>query len=631
MPATVSHALSMTTPDDPAYENQPQHWNSAHLFTLNAVGSELTNAFGNGGGVTFGLSADGKITASAPAGGGGLTNINVSAGTTSNNLSALTFSNGSGVTFGLNASTLTASVATSYRASNDAIGLNSALTANGVSVTANSAGLSLNFPAFLTTAMLSNAATISNINVSAGTTSNNLSALTFSNGSGVTFGLNASTLTASVATSYRVSNDAVGLNTALTAGPLAWTVNSAGISLNAGSAAGTTSGFAGNLISGSMTHNTAGLNLSVNHPAWLTTAAQSNHSHGNPTLALTNLSGTTASASNGFTLSLSANAQSVQPVAISGSNGSFLFSTVTFGNLNGLSFYTSNGSIVGSYTDAGAGGGISAINVSAGTTSNNMSALTFSDGGNVSFGLNGSVITASVPSGGGGLTRAYFDNLGPLNTISGALGTKQAQDRQVQVFPLKPYQDLFNGSMTVNTMLMEMSVSGSTATLSAAGISTLFRFGLYTLVTTGATLSLSLINSFGKTFGLAGAATNNSTYWQGRRWLSVHSSEWSSQPVLSNDIHYFCGLHISTVGSTAQTFAMIGGFGGSTIARSGFLGQATANATHNGDFGAFLGVYGTTTAALPTGINYTQINRQSASANFIPHIIGHTYTNLTMP
>ena len=39
---------------------------------------------------------------------------------------------------------------------------------------------------------------------------------------------------------------------------------------------------------------------------YLTTAAQSNHSHGNPTLALTNLTGTTASNSAGLTLSLSA-------------------------------------------------------------------------------------------------------------------------------------------------------------------------------------------------------------------------------------------------------------------------------------------------------------------------------------
>lgn len=77
-------------------------------------------------------------------------------------------------------------------------------------------------------------------------------------------------------TTARASTDAVGLNTALTANGVAWTVNSAGISLNV--------------------------------PAFLTTAAASNHSHGNPTLALTNLSGTTASNSAGFTLSLSADA-----------------------------------------------------------------------------------------------------------------------------------------------------------------------------------------------------------------------------------------------------------------------------------------------------------------------------------
>lgn len=44
-------------------------------------------------------------------------------------------------------------------------------------------------------------------------------------------------------------------------------------------------------------------------------------------------------------------------MAFSGSNGSFTASTLTFGNLNGMSFYTSNGSIVASYTDGGGGGG----------------------------------------------------------------------------------------------------------------------------------------------------------------------------------------------------------------------------------------------------------------------------------
>ena len=180
----------------------------------------------------------------------------------------------------------------------------------------------------------------------------------FETGNGITFGLDAvggSVVTAShngltTAMASNRGSDFMGTATALTAGPLAWTANSAGLSLNAGSVAGTTTGFAGTNISGSMTHNTAGLsiNLSVAAPgagggialsagsdsnftngtvtfgnafsgsfvtsngsvvysnAFLTTAAQSNHSHGNPTLALTNLSGTTASASNGLTLSLSA-------------------------------------------------------------------------------------------------------------------------------------------------------------------------------------------------------------------------------------------------------------------------------------------------------------------------------------
>jgi hypothetical protein len=82
-----------------------------------------------------------------------LTAINVSAGTTSNNLSAITFSNSNNVSFGLNGSTITASV-----------------------TVASSQG---------------------SINVSAGTTSNNLSAITFSNSNNISFGLNGSIVTVS--------------------------------------------------------------------------------------------------------------------------------------------------------------------------------------------------------------------------------------------------------------------------------------------------------------------------------------------------------------------------------------------------------------------------------------------------
>lgn len=108
--------------------------------------------------------------------------------------------------------------------------------------------------------------------------------------------------------------------------------------------------------------------------------------------------------SNGLTFGMSGSSQvtashngltSQSNQALSGSNGSFTFQTATFGNLNGMSFYTSNGSLVGSYSVPPTAGLISAINASAGTTSNNLSALTFADGNGVSFGLNGSTITAS--------------------------------------------------------------------------------------------------------------------------------------------------------------------------------------------------------------------------------------------
>src|SRR5882762_10138113 len=173
MGLTVSHANSLTNADNPLYAIKPSDWNSSHIFTLNAAGSEVSGAFGNGGGVTFGLSADGKVTAAAPA--GAPSPVNFSAGTTSNNLASVVFSNSGGISFGLNGSTITGTVATNYQSQG----------------------------AYLTTAMQSNAATISNVNLSAGTTSNNLSAIAFSNSNGVSFGLNGSTVTGSVATNYQ--------------------------------------------------------------------------------------------------------------------------------------------------------------------------------------------------------------------------------------------------------------------------------------------------------------------------------------------------------------------------------------------------------------------------------------------
>lgn len=644
------------------------------------------------------------------------TNATGGTATLSGNVS---FSNANGVSFYTSAgNAIAASVKTDYlttamasNAGSNFVGLNSALTGNGVSATINSSGVSLNVPAFLTTAAQSGHShgnpTLNLTNLS-GTTASNSAGFTLSlsanvGGGGDGYNIVQLGTTGTTGTSWSSQTAMVQINGSqnitvsqnnsnqiVIVGPsLAPYLTTAALSGDTTKYAGTSSGFTGGAaISGSMTHNTAGLAISLSHPAWLTTAALSADS--------SKYAGTSTGFTGGASLSASMT-HNTAGLAISMSHPAWLTTAALSGDTTkyaGLGTTFGGANISGSMTLntaglnlslSGAGGGTTnqtGPNMAAGTQTATSGTVLFANSNHVTFGMSGSTqITASFDpvnigmstngntagttgtfdggglqyifaggnnitlsqsanassvtlsihgAGAGGFTRSYLDNLGPLATASGAMGTKLVQDKQVQVFPLKPFQDLFNGSMTLNTVVMEVSCSGSTATLSAAGISTVLRFGLYALDTTGGTLSLSLINSFGKTFGLAGGATNNSTYWQGQRLISVHSSEWSSQPVLSNNGQYFCGIHWSSIGSSAQTFAMMGAFAGSTAGRSGFLGSTTANATWNGAFGPFMGVYGTTTGALPTGINYTQVNKQSASANFIPHIIAYNYTNLTM-
>lgn len=116
MPLTILHSLTMTTPDDPAYENRPSHWNQSHLLSGPSVdaiaagtqtASSGTLIFSNANGVTFGLNGQ-TLTASAAGGGGGNTG-SISAGTTRGTLGEVVFANSNGVSFGVNGQTVTAS------------------------------------------------------------------------------------------------------------------------------------------------------------------------------------------------------------------------------------------------------------------------------------------------------------------------------------------------------------------------------------------------------------------------------------------------------------------------------------------------------------------------------------------
>lgn len=208
--------------------------------------------------------------------------------------------------------------------------------------------------------------------VFAGTSNATLGQVIFSNTNGVSFGINGQVITASVAPADGLVNFSAGTTSRSLSNVVFSNSNGISFGLNgstitasvgAGGAAGTVSAGTTDVALGKVVFsNSNGISFGLNGS---TLTAQHN--------ALTS--------------------QSNQ--AISGSNGSFTFQTATFGNLNGLSFYTSNGSLVGSYTVPSTAGHISRINVSAGTTSNNLTNFILSNSNGVTFGLDGSTITAS--------------------------------------------------------------------------------------------------------------------------------------------------------------------------------------------------------------------------------------------
>lgn len=453
---------------------------------FNSAGADVASAtifgFSNGNGFSLTTSPPGWVMGSIDA------LRSISAGASSGNASGLTFANSNGVSFGWDGTNVTASVGAGAGGVALSAGANS--TSAGTVVFSNSNGVSFGMDgagvvtgsvqtdyqppgAYLTTAMQSNAATISNIKVSAGASSANVSAVTFQNSNGVSFGYDGTNITATVATNYqppgaylttaalsqdsskyagvngaitggsitvntsgvsvnlpaylttaRASNDAIGLNTALTGNGVAWTVNSSGLSLNVPAflttamASNRGSDFvqanatiAGTNISGTIASN--GLSLSVG--AYLTTAMASNRGsdfvQANATFAGTSCSGTIAS--NGISVSvgpyLTTADLSQNSSKYAGINGAITGGSITV-NTSGVSVNLPAYLTTAMASNAAT---ISNINVSAGAASANLSALVFSNSNGVSFGLNGSTITASAAGGGGGAgyTLSYFEPL----------------------------------------------------------------------------------------------------------------------------------------------------------------------------------------------------------------------------
>lgn len=311
-------------------------------FSAGTTSNNLgTVVFSNSNNVSFGLNGS-TITATASVA-TSLSNIRVSAGTTSNLLSDVTFANSNGVSWGLNASTITATVKTDYltNQTNQTVGIyassNTTSSVSSGTVDARSitfvgkGGLSVGYSNGSVILSGASGGGGGSVNFSAGTTSSGLDSVVFSNSNGVSFGLNGSTITATVSTYNTTSFDTVGIAT--TVYPVA----------------------------------------SANSTGTVTRWAPEDHRHAGV---------------GGIGISTSGNTAGTTGSEV----GTYWFQG---GNNITLSQITSNN---GSHTlvISGASAAASPVNFSAGTTSNNLATVVFSNSNGVSFGLNGSTITATV-------------------------------------------------------------------------------------------------------------------------------------------------------------------------------------------------------------------------------------------
>lgn len=529
-------------------------------------------------------------------------------------------------------------------------GINGAIT--GGSITLNTSGVSINLPAYLTTAqpvgaylttamasnrgsdflnvsggfsgtnisgtLASNGLQLSvaaggggadgyNIIAAGGSTANSTGTIVFSNSNGVSFGLNGATVTATVATNYqsqgaylttaRASTDGIGLNSALTANGVSMTANSSGLSLN--------------------------------FPAFLTTAMQSQSSS---VFAKTGFTSTTTAGTavvgtlntNGLSIGVPAFLTTAQPVgaylttAMQTGSQSQLWvmgnSSATIGGTNISGTMYSNGMSL----SAAAPGGGGAIAVYGGTASGNLQTLSFDNAGGVSFGLNGSTITASA-AGGGGALPLY---LSYQNRQLGASGSTQFTNAQLWMIPFI----VAGGSISASTLQYMQSLGGTYTSAVAATHAETMNWAIYSNNSTNLT-RLDTWQSGQLTWQVWNSGTSSGS------WAMNGSTSSSAGTGIFTQISGVRMINIplaTTIGTGLYVMAFnqstsSAGYSG-LISRYGFVvdnpmplgiglrfGSAAATSIGYGDAGTYSAL---STNAFPSSIGLSNIRQHS---NIVPY------------
>jgi len=498
--------------------------------------------------------------------------IGISAGVSSQTSGAVTFGNSNGISFGLSAGVMTATVIPGAAAGIAAMGAGASTITNGTVILSNSNGMSFGAAGGVITGSYTvpNVASfISNLGLSASNTSGRFTGITFSNSNNISFGMSNGTITASVVP----GGGGVGTASIYAIG------NSTGLSYS-GSMPLTSFNISGaGIISVGFSSNT----MIISAPG-STGLSQSIQIIGNTALAA---SGT----------------QSIGSLLISAAGA------VTCGVTNGSLF-------ISGATVAGA-----PINFSAGTTSGNLGSVVFSNANGVSWGLQGSTLTGSVPAisslvGAGGMsvstvgsTISVFEQpltrlIWPPESLTGVSAPANGQ-ATFQYVPIA-------WPVTASRLdaLVEWS-AGSSATNATAAIALSAWAAIYTR--NGSTLSSLSSGSTQTTYTYA----SNSA---GQTQLQAPAIRPISVPMNMSVTpgEYFVGFNFSTTASSigltttniGQTISMIGGNNIQSALNYAEFTAATNNTTNL--YGG-MGVLTAASAGLGASVALSNISQGGAS------------------
>jgi hypothetical protein len=314
----------------------------------------------------------------------------------------------------------------------------------------------------------------------------------------------------------------------------------------------------------------------------------------------------------------------VQSLGVSGGNTSgntgLDQGSIAFAGGNNITLSQATNSVGASITVSG----MAADSIGISTQGNTAGTTGFFSNSYQLVGSNLITLSQSTAAGAGTLTIVgpqvptiyRFDNLPAYatNSTDSAFGTLGTINGSMHLFPLAPSNDLFPGNMTAGTLYVDMSGSGSSANSAAQTLRG--SLGIYTLA--GAS-SLSLLNS--GTMSITAAATSNqSTLWNGARYLTLVSSQFSASLTFSQT-SYWLGLILSSSAAT-QSLSFFGAYPGNQgIARSGTMGVSGTTANSR-DWAPWAGLVGT--AALPTSIHLSGVTKTGISGGFIPHVVLET-------